>query len=48
VSLNWLPFLIECSVPAVYLPQGLARELLPRPEHMTVAMDAKARHMILA
>jgi hypothetical protein len=30
------------------LPSGLARELLPRPEHVTAAMDAKARHVTMA
>jgi hypothetical protein len=29
------------------LPQGLARELLPRPRHVTVAIGAKARHMTM-
>jgi hypothetical protein len=27
--------------------QGWARELLPRLEHVTVAMDAKVRHVIM-
>jgi hypothetical protein len=31
----------------VILPQGLARELPPRPGHVTVAMDAKARHVTM-
>jgi hypothetical protein len=31
----------------VILPQGLARELLPRPGHVTVAIGAKARHVTM-
>jgi hypothetical protein len=29
------------------LPQGLAKELLLKPGHVTVAMDAKARHVTM-